>query len=397
MKNNNLIIRKEGKDKYLVSLKGNRDYYMINKTAKIIFDYLIDGMNIKSIKQRLIEDFGLLDSEASSYILKFIQSIKNPKITKIDWELSSPITVGWKITNKCNLYCKHCYASSSGEESDELTWREISKIIDILSSSNVMQVHLTGGEPFVCKDIINIIDRLSKKNIKITIFTNGTLLDKHLSYLKNININYLISLDGLKYEHEMLRGKGTYDTTLNSINRLIEMGKNVTVNVVISKINYKNIHNIIKHIVERNWNYQTNFFLPTGRGKENLNLLALNHDEISDTIVSLSEFSKDNQTRTSIMDITDYDDVKKVYIDEKGDKHILNDDWICSAGRTRLSINPNGDVYPCPFVQTSKIGNILHDKFDKIWNNPKRLEFIDWVSHGSSHLCSPIRNMINEK
>lgn len=63
-----------------------------------------------------------------------------------------PYSVGWAITNKCNLRCIHCNMNSGKELDDELKTDECIKIIDELAKNRVQRITFFGGEPLVRKD-----------------------------------------------------------------------------------------------------------------------------------------------------------------------------------------------------------------------------------------------------
>jgi len=92
------------------------------------------------------------------------------------------INVGLQITRHCNLKCIHCC------ESDQMPDNSIQKIkiiIDKLSNAGLKKICITGGEPFLRKDLTEILEYVFNKNIQITLSTNGFLIDKEkLSQIK---------------------------------------------------------------------------------------------------------------------------------------------------------------------------------------------------------------------
>ena len=89
---------------------------------------------------------------------------------------------------------------------------------------------LGGGEPFTRKDIFEILDYGKEKQLAISIVTNGLLLDKDvIEKLNEEDLDYLwISFEGLKENHEFLRGKGTFDATINKLSLLKKYYKGKT-------------------------------------------------------------------------------------------------------------------------------------------------------------------------
>ena len=194
--------------------------------------------------------------------------------------------IQWDITNKCNLNCEHCYKNSEIKEK-ELDLKEYIKICDIINKTaeeNELNISLsiTGGEPFARKEdlftILKYIER--KRGIKtVQILTNGLLIeDNDIEELKRISKlqGIQISLESPKKEiHEFIRGKDTYEKTLNIIQKLVDNNIMTYVMMTISKLNYmelEEMYNLLKKIgVQR---FGIDRFIP--ESKEDFNKFALN-------------------------------------------------------------------------------------------------------------------------
>lgn len=119
-------------------------------------------------------------------------------------------TAHWSITGHCNYRCKHCYMSAPDAKFGELSHDEIMSIVQQLIDCGVMEVSLTGGEPLVRKDFMEIVDALLAGGITITtIYSNGKLVtDKLLDQLAERGIfpEFNMSYDGVDGWHDWLRG-----------------------------------------------------------------------------------------------------------------------------------------------------------------------------------------------
>lgn len=118
-------------------------------------------------------------------------------------------TAHWSITGKCNYRCKHCYMSAPDAKLGELSHETVMDIIDQLGKCGIMNVSLTGGEPLVRRDFMEIVDALLERDIRITqIYSNGKLVtDQLLDALleRGIRPEFNMSYDGAGY-HDWLRG-----------------------------------------------------------------------------------------------------------------------------------------------------------------------------------------------
>ena len=116
----------------------------------------------------------------------------------------------WSITGRCNYRCKHCYMSAPDAKFGELSHGQIMSIVQQLIDCGVMEVSLTGGEPLVRKDFMQIVDALLAGGIAITtIYSNGKLVtDSLLDQLaqRGIYPEFNMSYDGVDGWHDWLRG-----------------------------------------------------------------------------------------------------------------------------------------------------------------------------------------------
>ena len=119
-------------------------------------------------------------------------------------------TAHWSITGKCNYRCKHCYMSAPDAKLGEMDHDGVMSIVQQLIDCGIYEVSLTGGEPLVRKDFLEIVDALLAGGITITtIYSNGKLVtDKLLDALdkRGIHPEFNMSYDGTQGWHDWLRG-----------------------------------------------------------------------------------------------------------------------------------------------------------------------------------------------
>ncbi|MFH1850293.1 MAG: radical SAM protein [archaeon] len=133
--------------------------------------------------------------------------------------LIKPYTVTITLTSRCNLRCLMC--DHWRAECAEPTLSEVKGYIDQISEWDIPEIELSGGEPFVRKDILGIIDYATQKGIGMNITTNGTLFsEKNMRRIAGSNVKRLqISLDGATSEvHDRIRGvPGTYEKVMKAV------------------------------------------------------------------------------------------------------------------------------------------------------------------------------------
>lgn len=133
-----------------------------------------------------------------------------------------------QVTERCNLHCVHCFLSATNH-GEQIAIQAIGEIIiPRLKQCRVTRVTITGGEPFVHPDIIEIARLLTEADIRVGICTNGTLINYHqmeiLAALGNVHVN--VSLDGFRPEsHNKFRGSPiAFERTTETIKQLGEYG-----------------------------------------------------------------------------------------------------------------------------------------------------------------------------
>ncbi|MFC1711521.1 radical SAM protein [Patescibacteria group bacterium] len=165
------------------------------------------------------------------------------------------------ITGKCNLRCHHCFYWKSLNTKEQLSFNKIAKISNNLPKFSNLQI--SGGEPFLRKDIVEIIKTFKKNNkiLGVNIPTNGTLTTETIKKLKlllkidplfSVDVNF--SIDGIQKIHEEIRGvKGTFNQAITTLKKVSQLKKTypnlkVSINTVISAKNIKHLKKFIKFI-----------------------------------------------------------------------------------------------------------------------------------------------------
>lgn len=155
------------------------------------------------------------------------------------------------VNDVCNFKCNYCMPKSPVfcHDNDLLTPMEFSSIVEKLTFFGIDEVRLTGGEPTLRSDLLEIVNELGKLNLKkISITTNGSKLAQFLPDLstgpvKSINI----SLDSLNREtFKKISGKDEFDHTFLAILKSRDMGFKVKINMVV--MNGINDHEIIDFV-----------------------------------------------------------------------------------------------------------------------------------------------------
>lgn len=152
------------------------------------------------------------------------------------------------VTQKCNLDCFYCHHEGEVEEEEKnghMTPEEIGKIAEIAQKVGIRKLKLTGGEPLLRKDIIEIVKRTSEHMQEVSMTTNGVLLEGYARSLKDAGLSRVnISFDGFDRETFFrITGKNLFNEVKNGVIKAVDVGLNpVKLNmVVLQGINEKEI------------------------------------------------------------------------------------------------------------------------------------------------------------
>jgi MoaA/NifB/PqqE/SkfB family radical SAM enzyme len=155
-----------------------------------------------------------------------------------------PLNGSLEVTARCNLRCEHCYLPFSerkGSKEAELSLPEIQRLFSEIAEEGCLWLLLTGGEPFLRQDFLDIYDDAKKKGFILTLFTNGTLINEsiadHLAEWRPIAIE--ISLYGATQEiYERVTGiPGSYSRCMHGIELLLERGLPIKLKSVLMTLN----------------------------------------------------------------------------------------------------------------------------------------------------------------
>ncbi len=132
-----------------------------------------------------------------------------------------------QITERCNLKCAHCFVSA-GPFGDTMPLEEIrNRVIPQLQESRVKRVTLTGGEPFVHEDLLEVVDAFRSADMGVGLCTNATLTsDEQIEALAGMGVHANVSLDGFAAEsHGKFRGdRESFYTTVETVKKFAAAG-----------------------------------------------------------------------------------------------------------------------------------------------------------------------------
>lgn len=250
------------------------------------------------------------------------------------------------ITNRCNLNCLYCHHDGMLPSKDEMTPLEIEKITKIAKDLGVRRVRLSGGEPLIRKDIVDIVDKISQIGFKdISITTNGTYLSKYSKDLKDAGLDRVnVSLDTLnKDRYKFLTKKDYLDSVKDGILKAVEVGLSpVKINMVMMKgINEDEVWDMFRFSRDNGLILQLIELMESENCEDNI-FSQDYHLNISPIEEEIEKIADDVKVRK------DMQNRRKYYIG-KGEIEIVKplDNTNFCSNCTRLRLTPRGQIKPC--------------------------------------------------
>ena len=279
------------------------------------------------------------------------------------------------VTRACNLSCIHCYISAGKPLKDELRTHEWLNVIDQLKSLGIEVIYILGGEPLLRSDVFDIISHSASLNVYTAMSTNGTLVNQEVAgKLKESGINEVqVSVDGPNERiNSAIRGAGSFQKAINGVRSLLEEGVKTTISYVITELNKDYIGDMVK--LAKSLGVKTINFSPVQEfGRAKVNSVRLSRSSAVAVYKELKKLSMNEKDITITVNGFRFylDDLKGIYesLIRKG----VNGDnyYSCPAGRSRLVIDSNGDVYGCELLmlESFREGNVRRDSLKDIWES----------------------------
>jgi radical SAM protein with 4Fe4S-binding SPASM domain len=293
-----------------------------------------------------------------------------------------PYVISWNLTYRCNLACEHCYLDAGGApqvdtenfaDRSELGTDECFRVIDeIAAFAPECLTILTGGEPLLRRDILEIVRRASERGLWVVIGTNGVRITENVAQrLAEAGARGLsLSLDALDPDrHDRFRKvRGAWENTVEGAKILSRTGLPFIVQTTAGAHNLGELDAIADfahdRLAAKVWNLY--FLVPTGRGQFVSDISPAQYDEV---LASLYRIQRK------------YD--RRMLVNAKCAPHYIKtllDNGLppartysggaggCPAGTHYMGIRPNGDVTPCPYLPVFA-GNLRGAPLADLWTS----------------------------
>lgn len=343
-------------------------------------------------------------------------------------EVYKPIDLGLFLTGRCNLRCTHCFEwnedgflnkSEKKYANGEMPIEDIKQCLDYTKEAN-SRLYVWGGEPLLYSKFDEFCELLKKDPRWVTMCTNGLILESKMDKLIEIseNLVLLVSLDGFREYHDMIRGKGTFDRTIDNIKKIVELSKQniykgeVSVNCVISNGMIGKLYDFCE-LMEGLGINSLYICFPWYISEETAVKMDYEFERRFGDMVNIEDYS-----RTSWHDFKYHIDEKKIPELKEDLKHIIERVWNirvrfqpaleldeveefvkggtscaqkkkkCLANQNRIDILHHGEVSACKLFREFTVGNLRDSNIREIWEGERMQEIRKRLGCGLMPVCS---------
>ncbi|MBX2804151.1 MAG: radical SAM protein [Myxococcales bacterium] len=276
--------------------------------------------------------------------------------------LLGPLAVHVEVIAACDLSCAHCFAGTLPRKG-QLSVNELDALFAELASMGAFRLGLTGGEPLMRRDLLDIVDAATERGLHPCLTTHGLRIDEHWArQLGQRDLVWLnVSLDGARAEtHDRIRGAGTFDRAVEKI-RLLSKHARFTLAFTITEPLAQEVEDCVA--LAKELGAHTAVFrplYPVGTAEQHLALMP-SYDTYADALDTLSS------------SLAPSDDLHAIDPFSPQIRHTLQAKTFvghgCGAGTLIASVSAAGDCSPCSFLGPgSDAGNLREHSFRSLWN-----------------------------
>lgn len=287
--------------------------------------------------------------------------------------------LSWNTTNRCNLYCAHCYREAGARREEELSPAEGKDLVTEVASAGFKTMIFSGGEPLMREDILELLAWAREKGLRPVLGSNGTLLTASLARrLKEAGaVAVGISLDSTSpAKHDKLRARaGAWEEAVAGMRYCREAGLPFQVHTTVMEGNEKEVPALTELAVNLGASAHHIFFLvPTGRAValEKELLRAREYEGLIKGILKKQQ-EVDIELKPTcapqFMRIAHQWGLSLRF--RRG----------CLAGIAYAIVGPQGEVQPCAYLNLP-VGNVREVPFNRLWKESKLFNHLRTLKYG---------------
>jgi MoaA/NifB/PqqE/SkfB family radical SAM enzyme len=301
--------------------------------------------------------------------------------------LKSPLVIQLELTTLCNLRCKFCFSKAGVLRENELPTSEIKRVIRQLKQEDVSSFFLTGGEPTLHPDFVEIVNLISELGLDCFILTNGTQLNTRLLGKIPNSVYIVMSFDGIN-THINSHGGLNFDAVKERFSLLKSAGFPFSAQYVLHRKNIADLERTYQWCGENEIDFAAIDLYPTGRAMANPEIFLI-EDDLNDMLcLAEAKFR--------------YEQIQSTWVDRHVD--VPNPFYFSFIARLEeifersfsgsffASISSDGIVFPDNFHAGERMfpaGDIRKQDFAEIWHHgfEKVRELCKWDNFKCCKSC----------
>jgi radical SAM protein with 4Fe4S-binding SPASM domain len=368
-----------------------------------------------------------VDAKALGKLRRIAPNLLAARQRPDDWQPRPlPEEICFKLTNRCDLRCRHCYhwgpqgyhhrlpRASGGRD------LPLDIVAKLLAATRVLRanVFLWGGEPLLYRDWDGLVELLAADPRWTTICTNGTWIERRLPSLLGISgkLELSVSLDGFAAEHDALRGAGAFARTFAGIAALVRSKRagsyagEISVNCVVSDAMVDRLFDFVATLeaegVEALY-LSLPWFISAAAGHAMEGYLAAHLPELAGSprpswqsfgftlspgrVERLAQELARVRQASWRLKLRENPKLAPAELPAffAGSCRPAQNKTRCLALRTRLDVFPNGDVVACKFFPEFVMGNLTRASLPEIWHGQAFQRLRETIAHaGVMPVCA---------
>lgn len=278
---------------------------------------------------------------------------------------AAPFFAWMQLTYECPISCRICSAFKKGQEMSVDQW---AKVFNNMHQAGVFESRMTGGEPTMYPGFTEVTEAAAEAGMYVSLNSSGVMSSELRYKLPELPIGlYVLSIDGPENAHDYTRGKGRFNEAWETLQVLVDTGKQVRVNTVLYQANKDHLEELGKKLKEVGVTGWTLVPLrPIGGASKNFDNMRLSNTEYGEALTTVRNLREELG-----MDIAaSYDTMSQGRIFNTGEHFRKR----CAAGIEVVNVNPEANTSACILHNEPKYytGNVLKEPFQDIWADDSR-------------------------
>lgn len=294
-------------------------------------------------------------------------------------------SIHWSVTGHCNYRCRHCFMEAPDGKFPEPSLELLKSYVDQMAECGIQDVGITGGEPLIRSDFLDIVDYTLSRGIHVSsIYSNGCLVTEELLReldARKVCCPFQFSYDGTDGWHDWLRNvNGAEDDVLRAIDICKKHHRPVSVSMCIHKGNIHTVRDSIRLLAAHGVDsVKLNAARPVG-GWKNYPEYVLSREETCKVYLDyIPQYFDDDAPVDLVLDgFFTYLRGRRNYTSGfvlGCNPEMIGSCYICAVTRTNCYLSSEGQVLPCmsmagtpvgakfPYLKDSSLKEIFNDSF----------------------------------